>query len=55
LVAALSQQRPNARVYYTETDIFRHVSPDADTSWAPLLTGAWRVCRHMYHIIRVAQ
>ena len=55
LVAALALQRPDARVYYTETDIFRHVVPDADTAWAPLLKGAWRVFRHMYHIIRVAQ
>ena len=55
LVAALAQQRPDVRVYYTETDIFRHVSPDADAALAPLLQGAWRVSRHMYHIIRVAQ
>lgn len=55
LVAALARQRPDVRVYHTETDIFRHVSPDADPAVLPLLQGAWRVCRHMYHIIRVAQ
>ena len=55
LVAALRQERPDVELYYTETDIFRHVIPDADTKWKPLLKGAWQVCRHMYHIIRVAQ
>ncbi len=55
LVAALRQEQPDLKLYYTETDIFRHVIPDADTEWKPLLGGAWQVCRHMYHIIRVAQ
>ena len=55
LAAALRQERPDVELYYTETDIFRHVSPDADAEWRPLLKGAWQVCRHMYHIIRMAQ
>ena len=55
LVAALRYERPDVEFYYTETDIFRHVSPDADTEWKPLLRGAWQVCRHMYHIIAVAR
>ena len=55
LAAALRQERPDVELYYTETDIFRHVTPDADTKWGPLLSGAWQVCRHMYHIIRVAR
>ncbi|MCY4558289.1 MAG: hypothetical protein OXF79_18325 [Chloroflexi bacterium] len=48
-------RRPDARVHYTETYLVRHVVPDADTASGPLLKGAWRVCRHMYQIIRVAQ
>ncbi len=55
LVAALRQERPDLRVYYTETDIFRQVIPDADTAWIPRLKGACQLSRHMYHIIRVAQ
>ena len=55
LVASLQRQRPDIEVYYTETDIFRHVIPDADTEWKPLLKGAWQVCRHMYHIIHIAR
>ena len=55
LVAALRRDRPDIEVYYTETDIFRHVVPDAETKWVPLLGGAWQLCRHMYHIIRVAR
>lgn len=55
LVAALADQRPDVRVYHTETDIFRHVSPDADTALGPLLKGGWHVYRHMYHIVRVAR
>ena len=55
LAAALRQERPDVELYYTETDIFRHVTPDADTEWKPLLKGAWQVCRHMYHIIHMAR
>ena len=55
LVASLQRQRPDIEVYYTETDIFRHVIPDAETEWVPLLKGAWQVCRHMYHIIEIAR
>ena len=55
LAAALRQERPDVELYYTETDIFRHVTPDADTEWKPLLKGAWHVCRHMYHIIHMAR
>ena len=55
LAAALRQERPDVKLYYTETDIFRHVIPDADTEWKPLLKGAWQVCRHMYHIIHMAR
>ena len=55
LAAALRQERPDVKLYYTETDIFRHVIPDADTEWRPLLKGAWQVCRHMYHIIHMAR
>ena len=55
LVAALQRQRPDIEVYYTETAIFRHVIPDADTNWKPLVRGAWQVCRHMFHIIEVAR
>ena len=55
LVAALRRDRPDIEVYYTETDIFRHVVPDAETKWVPMLGGAWQLCMHMYHIIRVAR
>ena len=55
LAAALRQERPDVELYYTETDIFRHVIPDADAEWKPLLKGAWQVCRHMYHIIHIAR
>ena len=55
LAAALRQERPDVELYYTETDIFRHVIPDTDTEWRPLLKGAWQVCRHMYHIIHIAR
>ena len=55
LAAALRQERPDVELHYTETDIFRHVIPDADTEWRPLLKGAWQVCRHMYHIIHIAR
>ena len=55
LVAALQRERPDIEVYYTETDIFRHVTPDAGRNWKATLIGAWQVCRHMYHIIAVAR
>ena len=55
LAAALRQEWPDVELYYTETDIFRHVSPDAETKWVPLLGGAWQVWRHMYHIIHMAR
>ena len=55
LVDALQQQRPDVTVYYTETDIFRHVRPDADRDTKSLLKGAGQLYRHMYHIIAVAR
>ena len=55
LVDALQQQRPDITVYYTETDIFRHVRPDADRDTKSLLKGAGQLYRHMYHIIAVAR
>lgn len=55
LVDALHRQRPDIAVYYTETDIFRHVRPDADRDLKSLLKGAGQLYRHMYHIIAVAR
>ena len=55
LVQALRQHRPEVPVYYTETDIFRHVRPDAETDLASMLRGAFQLYRHMYHIVAVAQ
>lgn len=55
LVAALQEQRPDVATYYTETDIFRHVRPDAETDRRSMLRGAWQLYRHMYHIVAVAQ
>ena len=55
MVRALQQQRPDVPVYYTETDIFRHVRPDANTDIKSLLGGAFQLYRHMYHIVAVAQ
>ncbi len=55
LVDALRQQRPDVAVSYTETDIFRHVRPDADRDLQSLLRGAGQLYRHMYHIIAVAR
>ena len=55
LVAALQQQRPDIAVYYTETDIFRHVRPDADRDLKSLLGGAGQLYRHMYHIVAIAR
>ena len=55
LVDALGEQRPEVEVYYTETDIFRHVRPDADRDVKSLLRGAWQLFRHMFHIVAVAR
>ena len=55
MVRALQQQRPDVPVYYTETDIFRHVRPDANTDIKSMLGGAFQLYRHMYHIVAVAQ
>ena len=55
LVAALQEQRPDVATHYTETDIFRHVRPDAATDWKSMLRGAWQLYRHMYHIVAVAR
>ena len=55
LVQALQQQRPDVSLYYTETDIFRHVRPDAETDLKSMLAGAFQLYRHMYHIIAVAR
>ena len=55
LVDALQRQRPDITVYYTETDIFRHVRPDADRDVKSLLKGAGQLYRHMYHIVAVAR
>ncbi len=55
LVNSLRQQRPDITVYYTETDIFRHVRPDADRDVKSLFKGAGQLYRHMYHIVAVAR
>ena len=55
MVRALQQHRPDITVYYTETDIFRHVRPDAETEWQSLMRGAFQLYRHMYHIVAVAR
>ena len=55
LVAALQEQRPDVATHYTETDIFRHVRPDAATDWQSMARGAWQLYRHMYHIVAVAR
>ena len=55
LVDALQRQRPEVEVYYTETDIFRHVRPDANRDLKSLLRGAWQLFRHMFHIVAVAR
>ena len=55
LVEALREQRPEVEVYYTETDIFRHVRPDANRDLKSLLGGAWQLFRHMFHIVAVAR
>ena len=55
MVHALQQHRPDVPVYYTETDIFRHVRPDAETDLKSMLRGALQLYRHMYHIIAVAR
>ena len=55
LVDALREQRPDVEVYYTETDIFRHVRPDANRELKSLLRGAFQLFRHMFHIVGVAR
>ena len=55
LVDALREQRPEVEVYYTETDIFRHVRPDANRDLKSLLRGAGQLFRHMFHIVAVAR
>ena len=55
LAEALRERRPNVEVYYTETDIFRHVRPDANRDIGSLLRGAWQLFRHMFHIVAVAR
>ena len=55
LVDTLRRQRPDITVYYTETDIFRHVRPDANRDTKSLLRGAGQLYRHMYHIVAVAR
>ena len=55
LVSALGNQSPEVEVYYTETDIFRHVRPDANRDLKSLLRGAWQLFRHMFHIVSVAR
>ena len=55
LYDALRRQRPDLAVHYTETDIFRHVRPDAASDRRALLRDAARFYRHMYHIIAVAR
>ncbi len=55
LVDALREQRPDMEVYYTETDIFRHVRPDANRDLKSLLQGAGQLFRHMFHIVAVAR
>ncbi len=55
MVQALQEQRPDVSVYYTETDIFRHVRPDAETDLKSMLAGAFQLYRHMYHIVAVAR
>ena len=55
LVDALEEQRPDVEVYYTETDIFRHVRPDANRDLKSLLRGSLQLFRHMFHIVAVAR
>ena len=55
LYDALRRQRPDLAVRYTETDIFRHVRPDAAGGRRALLRDAARFYRHMYHIIAIAR
>ena len=55
LYDALRRQRPDLAAHYTETDIFRHVRPDAASDRRALLRDAARFYRHMYHIIAIAR
>ena len=55
LVGALRERRPDVEVYYTETDVFQHVRPDANRDLKSLLRGAWQLFRHMFHIVAIAR
>ena len=55
LHAGLRQRTDGPTVKYTETDIFRHVRPDADTELLPLLKGAAQLFGHTYGIIALAR
>ena len=55
LNAGLRQFADGPTVKYTETDIFRHVRPDADTELLPLLKGAAQLFGHTYGIIAIAR
>ena len=55
LHADLRQLADGPTVKYTETDIFRHVRPDADTELLPLLKGAAQLFGHTYGIIAIAR
>lgn len=55
LNAALRQIQDGPVVKYTETDIFRHVRPDADTELLPLIRGAAQFFGHTYGIIALAR
>ncbi len=53
LVTTLRDQgRQN--LYYTESDIFDHVRPNADLQVMRLAAGAAKLYRHMYRILRLA-
>ena len=55
LNAALRQLQNGPAITYTETDIFRHVRPDADTELLPLIRGAAQLFGHTYGIIALAR
>lgn len=55
LNAALRRIPGGPAVKYTETDIFRHVRPDADTELLPLLRGAAQLFGHTYGILALAR
>ncbi len=54
LAAAFHAAGPND-VKFTETDIFRHVRPDAEKDWRSIAKGAAQLFRHMYGIIALAR